>query len=822
MKPAAPARDPAAASTPLRVLIVEDNEDDALLLVRQLQQAGYAPTWRRVDCAGALADALGAATWDLVLCDFTMPQFTAVDALRLLQEREVDLPFLIVSGTVGEDVAVEAMKAGAHDYIMKGHLARLAPAVARELRDAEVRRARRRAEEELRKLSRAVEQGPGIVVITDPLERIEYVNPKFTEVTGFTPEDVLGMPAHRLADPLVPEQHEARLVTLWGGGTWQGELHAYRKDGTRYWELATVSPIRDGRGQITHYVKVAEDITERKRVEAALREADQRAIREYRQLLERLADLEQRVGTARELQQVFRAVRAFVASSVPCDRLAVYLDDAAGAHRTCVYAAAAEGEEPPGRPPAVEAASRARAALLDPELAGHAADLDAGPPALEAIGGQGAPGAEAPAVLVAPLAVMGRTIGALEVQGTGPAPYLPEHVVVVQVAASVAAIAIENVRLLERERRLREQAERQVQRLGALRAIEMTIGSSLDVRVTLNVILDQVTLQLGVDAACVLLLAPLTQTLRYAAARGFRTTALQHTRLRLGEGYAGQAALERHRIEVSDLRAHPGAFSRSQAFPQEGFVAYLAVPLVAKGQVKGVLELFHRAPLVPEAEWLDFLDAVAMQAAIAIDHVALFEDLQRSNASLTLAYDTTLEGWSRALDLRDKETEGHTQRVAELCVRLGQAMGLAEEDLIHLRRGALLHDIGKMGVPDAILHKPGPLTDAEWAIMRQHPVYAYELLAPIAFLRPALDIPYCHHERWDGSGYPRGLRGEAIPLAARIFAVVDVYDALTSERPYRPAWSREEALAYIREQAGRLFDPRIVRTFVDLVERGEA
>ncbi|MDQ7830020.1 MAG: GAF domain-containing protein [Armatimonadota bacterium] len=821
MRPTA-ARDPAAPPTPLRVLIVEDNQDDALLLVRQLQQAGYVPSWRRVETAGALADALQEAAWDLVLCDFTMPQFTAVDALRLLQEREVDLPFLIVSGTVGEDVAVEAMKAGAHDYIMKGHLARLAPAVARELRDAEVRRERRRVEEELRKLSRAVEQGPGIVVITDPLERIEYVNPRFTAVTGFTPEDVLGMPVHRLADPVVPEQQEARLATLRGGGTWQGELHAYRKDGTRYWELATVSPIRDGRGRITHYVKVAEDITERKRVEAALREADQRAIREYRQLLERLADLEQRVGTAHELRQVFRAVRDFVASSVPFDRLAVYLDDPTGAHRTCVYAAAAEGEEQPGQPPAVvDSASRAREALLEPELAGPGGVPDAGHLVDETIEGQGAPQAEAPAMLVVPLAVMGRTIGALEVQGTGPAPYLPEHVVAVQVAASVAAIAIENVQLLDRERRLREQAERRVQRLGALRAIEMAIGSSLDVRVTLNVILDQVTLQLGVDAACVLLLAR-TQTLRFAAARGFRTTALQRTHLRLGEGYAGQAALERRRIEVSDLRMHPGAFTRSRLFPQEEFVAYMAVPLVAKGQVKGVLELFHRSPLAPEEEWLDFLDAVAMQAAIAIDHVALFDDLQRSNVNLTLAYDTTLEGWSRALDLRDRETQGHTQRVAELCVRLGQAAGLGEEDLIHLRRGALLHDIGKMGVPDAILHKPGPLTDAEWAVMRQHPVYAYELLAPIDFLRPALDVSYCHHERWDGSGYPRGLRGEAIPLAARIFAVVDVWDALTSERPYRPAWSREEALAYIREQAGRLFDPRIARIFVDLVERGDA
>jgi putative nucleotidyltransferase with HDIG domain len=203
---------------------------------------------------------------------------------------------------------------------------------------------------------------------------------------------------------------------------------------------------------------------------------------------------------------------------------------------------------------------------------------------------------------------------------------------------------------------------------------------------------------------------------------------------------------------------------------------------------------------------------------VAVDNAALFDELQRANADLRMAYDTTLEGWSRALDLRDRDTEGHTRRVAELTVRLARAVGVREADLVHIWRGALLHDIGKIGIPDSILHKPGPLTDEEWEVMRRHPVYAYELLSPIEFLRPALEIPYSHHERWDGTGYPRGLRGEQIPLSARIFAVVDVYDALTSERPYRSAWPPGRALAYIREQAGTQFDPRVVEAFVHLME----
>ncbi len=195
--------------------------------------------------------------------------------------------------------------------------------------------------------------------------------------------------------------------------------------------------------------------------------------------------------------------------------------------------------------------------------------------------------------------------------------------------------------------------------------------------------------------------------------------------------------------------------------------------------------------------------------------------LKRANEELAQAYQSTLEGWMRALDLRDKSTEGHSQRVSELTVRVAQAMHVAEDQLIHIRRGALLHDIGKMGVPDAILMKPGPLNEQEMDIMRRHVDYARDILWPIPYLRPALDIPYCHHERWDGSGYPRGLRGEEIPLAARIFAVMDVWDALLSQRPYRPAWSAHQALDYIRAGAGSAFDPHVVEVFVDLCERGE-
>jgi putative nucleotidyltransferase with HDIG domain len=253
----------------------------------------------------------------------------------------------------------------------------------------------------------------------------------------------------------------------------------------------------------------------------------------------------------------------------------------------------------------------------------------------------------------------------------------------------------------------------------------------------------------------------------------------------------------------------------------EGFISYYAVPFVSKGDVKGVLEVYHRSALDPDPEWLGFMQSMALQAAIAIDNATLFRDIQRTHSELVLAYDTTLEGWARALEIRDKETKGHTERVVEMTLRIARAMGIGEEELVHIRRGALLHDIGKMSTPDSILFSEGPLSAEERRAMENHPRYAFDLLSPIRYLRPALDIPYCHHEKWDGTGYPRGLKAEQIPLAARIFATVDVWDALLNERRYHAAWPREKAREHIRSLAGIHFDPRVVNVFLEMEDGGQ-
>jgi HD-GYP domain-containing protein (c-di-GMP phosphodiesterase class II) len=279
------------------------------------------------------------------------------------------------------------------------------------------------------------------------------------------------------------------------------------------------------------------------------------------------------------------------------------------------------------------------------------------------------------------------------------------------------------------------------------------------------------------------------------------------------------AALQKRVIRVPDLQFDRQAFSNSPLFLKEGFKSYYCVPLIAKGEVKGVMESFHRKPFVPDSEWLDFFETLGGQAAIAIDNSMLFNELQRTNLELQLAYDTALDGWSKALDMRDRDTEGHTQRVTEMTERLAIAFDIDESQRVHIRRGAILHDIGKMGIPDSILLKEGELSPEEWKIIRQHPTMAMDMLSKIAYLKPALDIPYCHHEKWDGTGYPRGLKGEQIPLAARIFAVVDVFDALTSDRPYRHAWVPQQALEYIQSERGKYFDPEVVDVFMKLIGR---
>ncbi len=358
----------------------------------------------------------------------------------------------------------------------------------------------------------------------------------------------------------------------------------------------------------------------------------------------------------------------------------------------------------------------------------------------------------------------------------------------------------------------RKQRENELQAIASLSAALRTAPTRAEM---LPVIIEQLIVLLDCETVSIEIIDPLTGDAVTEVAHG-AWKSLIGTHQKGGTGINAIISRTRQPYYTRDLRHDPNL-----AYPewtQEDIRGGIGAPLIAQDQLIGYLWM-GRKNEIAESE-VRLVVAVADIAANAIHRATLHERTQRDAADLERAYDTTLEGWARALELRDHETEGHTRRVVQMTVDLAQAMGIGEDALEHVRRGALLHDIGKMGIPDSVLLKPGTLNEREWEIMRQHPEYAYKLLVPIEYLHPVLDIPYCHHEKWDGSGYPRGLIGDDIPLPARIFAIVDVWDALTSDRPYRLAWSKEKALSHIANQSRKHFDPTVVEVFLKIHKDG--
>jgi PAS domain S-box-containing protein len=420
------------------------------------------------------------------------------------------------------------------------------------------------------------------------------------------------------------------------------------------------------------------------------------------------------------------------------------------------------------------------------------------------------------AVYCVPLIMRDITTGILEVGRSTPFGEREMHL--------IAAIGELSANALHRAQ-LHDQTVQRLKRLTILRKVDMAITASMDYTFTLNILLEEMLTGLHLDAADVLLFNSNVHTLEWAAGKGFDSTASAHARLSFPtlsslnpDVPQVRSVMDRLPVLIEDLSLVKT--ERARLLAQDGFVSGMVLPLISKGEVKGLMEVFQRSTLTRDRETIDFIESLAGQAAISLDNAQLFDNLERSNLELSLAYDATIEGWARALDLRSEDTEKHSYRVVEKTLELARVMDVNDNQMVHIRRGAFLHDIGKIAVPDDIMNKPGPLTAAEWEIMRMHPVHGYQLLSPIAYLHPAIEIPYYHHEKWDGSGYPHGLRGEEIPLAARIFAIVDVWDALLNDRPYRKAWSEERVREYLREQSGKHFDPRVVDAFFRLQEWG--
>ena len=347
---------------------------------------------------------------------------------------------------------------------------------------------------------------------------------------------------------------------------------------------------------------------------------------------------------------------------------------------------------------------------------------------------------------------------------------------------------------------------------------DLVAQESTDLRGTINVLASHVIHSLDVDAADVLVYDAAAQRLVNAGGRGFRGRGMENVILRLEDTPAGKAVANNEVVRVANVTRAQNDFAHLADLAGEDMVAYVAAPLVLNAQVKGVLEIWSRRPINASAQWLDTLEQTAEKGAMALSNVMLVRRLQRANLDLAQAYDATIEAWSQALELRGYETKSHIQRVADMSVDFARLIGLGEAEVSNIRRGARLHDIGMLAIPERIVLKPEALDEEELVIMRRHPMVGYQQLESVEFLKSALDIVRYHHEKWDGTGYPYGLKGEQIPLTARLFALVDVWDSLRSDRPFRKGWPEEKVKAHIRERAGKQFDPDLADRFLKLLE----
>ncbi len=767
----------------IRLLLVEDNPGDARLIQEMLKDVSTVDL--QMEHAATLQDGLKylgdpERPLDAVLLDLGLPDSQGFETFTRVQEKAQAFTIIILSGLNDVDMALHAVRNGAQDFLVKGQIS--GDLLLRSIRHAIERdEAERLLRESRERYQSLVDMMPDAILVHLDGE-IAFVNPAAVKLLGSeSSEELVGK---KMLDTVHADYQQVAAERMQAAALGESQ-HALeekfiRKDGRPLDVEVSSSPFIFEDRPATQVI--FRDITDRKQ-----REREIAAVAAVSSSLRR----------ARSVHEILPVIldQALVSINAS-DATITLVQPETGDHLIAL------GRGRHGLPVGqiISAGTGLTSRVVDtatPYLNNSLREtLDKDVikfPGIEPTN----------SLVIVPIVAEDHVIGTL---GLGREdPFDNSDVRLLNAICDIGGAAVQRASLFE-------QTERRLQHLRSLREIDKTIATSLDLGVTLNVILSQGIAELRVDAASVLLLDE-HQVLRYAAGLGFNTDAIRTSEIRFGDGLAGKAASERTLIYDNNLRAVDTEWTRRTLLDVEQIQCYCAAPLIAKGRVIGVLETFHRSQEPRDAEWRDFLYTLAGQAAIAIDNATLFNDLQTSNEGLREAYDRTIEGWAHALALRDMETIEHSRRVTEMTVRLAQALGMSNEQLVHVRRGALLHDIGKMGVPDSVLGKTGPLDDDEWVIMRRHPVYASEMLSGIDFLHLALPIPAYHHEKWDGTGYPSGLKERQIPLEARIFAVIDVWDALTSNRPYRDAWPEDKVRQHLREQAGKHFDPAIVDAF---------
>ncbi len=700
-------------ATPLRILYLEDTPADAELIILRLKKEGINFHCQRVDTAKNYLQALMEFP-DIILADWNLPQFSGLQALALMQEKKLDIPFIIVSGNIGEETAVEAMRKGATDYLLKDRPQRIGLAVRNALEQKQLRETRKQTEAQLRFQSELIKNVYDAIYSLDNHFNVTFWNHTAETIYGWKFEEIIGRSESTYLQTEYLEISFQEIIHQLGTqNAVQVNLVQYSKSGQKYDIESKIRVLRDEQGDINGYVFVNRDITQRRAAEKSLADSEEK----FRQLAENIREafmltdqsLVNIIYTSPAFLEVWGQTQETLYSNPNAIQDSIYPED-------------------------LESVIQSRMQLLT-----HGIPMD----------------------IEHRIIKPDQTIRWIHSRAY---PVFDEEQHIIRVAG-IAEDITDRIKSIEL---LRQSHDR-------LRRAEQVSQS------------------------------------------GYWEFDLTAQLVRTSQGARQIYGLDENIWTITQVKELP--------LPEYRAVLDFAMKNLIEDQAAYDVEFKIRRPTDGE------IIAIHSVAEFDITRNVVFgiiqditirknaeEERNKSVEELKIAYDATIEGWSHAMDLRDKETEGHTQRVTAITLKLARECGIAEGNIIHIRRGTLLHDIGKLGVPDAILHKPGPLTPEEWSIMLKHPEYAYQMLQPVEYLRPAMDIPYCHHERWDGTGYPRGLKGEEIPLAARIFAVIDVWDALTSDRPYRQAWSKEKAFTYILEQRGKHFDPSILDVFIQFME----
>lgn len=772
---------------PIRVLLIEDNPGDARLIQEMLKDVSNVNV--RFEHASSLREGLKylgnpEKPLDAVLLDLGLPDSQGFETFTRFHEEAEAFTVIVLSGLNDVDLALHAVRNGAQDYLVKGQITGevLLRSIQHAIERDESERLLRESQERYQTL---VDMMPdSIIVHTQGV--MKFVNPAATKLLGAEkPIDLIGK---QFVDFVHQDYRQAvldriRFSQIEGKSLPPLEEKLYRLDGKLIEVEVTGTPLIFEDQPASQLI--LRDITDRK---------------QHEKELEAVASVSSKLRMANNLDEMLPIVLDEAIAAVSASEGTITLTNEAGDHEILIGRGARA--LPVGKViPRGQGLTSEVVKSGVPYINNHfRTQPDPRTVKLSDI-------EPTQALAIIPITAENHVIGTL---GLGRnSAFESNDIVILTAILDIGGSALHRSELFD-------QTQQRLRRLRSLREIDTAIASSFDLGLTLDVVVTQAINELQADACCALLLND-EQVLKFGAGKGFRTNLVTTADVKIGQGLAGRVAKERTFVEAPVIADALPPAELEVMVAQEGFASYYAAPLIAKGKVIGVLETYQRSPVSRNEEWKDFLNTLAGQAAIAIDNATLFDDLQHSNQDLRKAYDRTIEGWAHALSLRDMETVEHSRRVTEMTVKLSRAMGMSDDQLVQVRRGALLHDIGKMSIADHILRKTGPLDESEWVQMRKHPEFARQMLSPVEFLHPAMPIPISHHEKWDGTGYPQGLKSKQIPLEARIFAIVDVWDALTSDRPYRAAWSDEKTRQYLQEQSGKHFDPKVVDAFFQYI-----